>query len=156
PTPVQRIVVTPSPVTMTAQDTLRLQVKALDANGAVVPNVVFRFRPSSGARFEGTVTQDGLVRSGATGTLPGTITAFIPGVSECLQVVEVKMVPAAAGRVEIVQPVKKLLVGQEVQLAGNVYSIHGEPRTDAIAWKTSTTAATVADGRLTGARPGKV
>ena len=73
PSPVQRIVISPAPATMTAQDTLRLQARALDANGRDVPGVVFRFLPSRGARFEGTVEEDGLVRSGATGTLPVTI-----------------------------------------------------------------------------------
>ncbi|MGH7471226.1 MAG: hypothetical protein ACRENP_25025 [Longimicrobiales bacterium] len=154
--PVQRIVVSPSPATMIAQDTLRLHAQALDANGRPVPDVVFRFLPSSGARFEGTVTQDGLVRSGATGTLPVTIVANLTGYAEARERVEVKMVPAAAGRIEIVQTAGKLLVGQQVQLAARVYSIHGEPRTDAVVWRTSSASASVTDGKLTGARPGRV
>lgn len=156
PSPIQRIVVTPSPATMIAQDTLRLQAQALDANGKPIPDVVFRFLPSSGARFEGTVTQDGLVRSGATGTLPVTISANLPGVASFVERVEVKMLPAAAGRVELVQPIKKLLVGQQVQLAARVYSIHGEPRSDAIVWRASSANATVAESKLTGAQPGRV
>jgi hypothetical protein len=156
PSPIQKLVVTPSPVVMTAQDTLRLQVKALDANGRQIPDVVFRFTPAgSGARFEGRVEQDGLIRSGATGTLPVAISATLPNYAPYREVVEVRMVPAAAGRIEIVQPARKLLLGQDVQLAGLVYSIHGEPRTDAIAWKSSSNAAVVSNGRLMGARPGK-
>ncbi|MEX2283668.1 MAG: hypothetical protein WEE89_14380 [Gemmatimonadota bacterium] len=154
--PIQRLVITPSPARMTAQDTLRLRVHALDANGQPVPNVVFAFQPSSGARFEGTVTQDGLVRSGATGTLPVTVTANLTGYAPVLERVEVVMVPAAPGRVEIVQPIRKLLVGQQIQLAGRVYSIHGEPRTDAITWRTSSSMATVTNGKLTAVRPGRV
>src|SRR5688572_30371219 len=154
--PIQRLVITPSPVRMTAQDTLRLRVQALDANGQPVPNVAFAFQPSSGARFEGTVTQDGLVRSGATGTLPVTVTANLTGYAPVLERVEVVMVPAVPGRVEIVQPIRKLLVGQQIQLAGRVYSIHGEPRIDAITWRTSSPMATVADGKLTAVRPGRV
>ena len=157
PSPIQKLVVTPSPVVMTAQDTLRLQVKALDANGRTIPDVVFRFTPAgSGARFEGRVEQDGLIRSGATGTLPVAISATLPNFAPFREVVEVVMVPAAAGRIELEQPARKILVGQEVWLAGNVYSIHGEPRSDVIAWKTLSTVATVANGKLTGARPGKV
>jgi hypothetical protein len=156
PSPIQRIVVTPSPATMIAQDTLRLQVQALDASGKVVPNVTFNFVASSGARFEGNVTEDGLVRSGAPGTLPVTVNASLPGVAVVRERIEVKMVPASAGRVEIVQPVKKLLVGQRVLLAGRVYSTQGEPRTDAIVWRASNGSATVTSNFLTGVRPGRV
>jgi hypothetical protein len=74
-----------------------------------VPGAVFRYVPSSGARFEGTVTQDGLVRSGATGTLPVTVTATVPGFAAARERVEVVMRPAAPGRIEIVTPVKKLV-----------------------------------------------
>jgi hypothetical protein len=154
PSPVQRIVISPAPATMTAQDTLRLQARALDANGRDVPGVVFRFLPSRGARFEGTVEEDGLVRSGATGTLPVTVTANLPGVAPVRERVEVVMLPAAPGRIEL-RPVSKLLVGQQVQLAASVYSIHGEPRADAVAWRTSSASASVAGGRLTGVRPGR-
>ena len=153
--PIQRLVITPSPLRMVAQDTLQLRVQALDANGQPVPNVVFRFLPSSGARFEGTVTQEGLVRSGATGTLPVTVTANVTGYAPVVERVEVVMVPAAAGRIEI-EPPTQLLVGQQIQLLGTVYSIHGEPRTDAINWRSSSPIATVTDGRLTAVRPGKV
>ena len=57
--PVQRIVVLPAPVRMTAQDTLRLVPQALDANGRPVTGVVFSFLPSSNARFEGTSRRTG-------------------------------------------------------------------------------------------------
>jgi hypothetical protein len=156
PSPIQRIVVTPSPATMIAQDTLRLQVQALDGNGQVVPNVTFNFVASSGARFEGSVTGDGLVRSGAPGTLPITVNANLPGVAPVRERIEVKMVPAAAGRIETIQPVKKLLVGQRVLLSGRVYSTQGEPRTDAIVWRASNGSATISTDHLTGVRPGRV
>src|SRR5687767_2326916 len=83
PSPVKRIVVS-SPTTMIAQDTLRLRARALDANGREVPDVVFRYLPSSGARFEGRVSQDGLITSGATGTLPITISATVAGTEPVL------------------------------------------------------------------------
>ena len=134
PSPVKRLVISPSPLQMVAQDTLRLRVQALDANGQPVPNVVLNFLPSSGARFEGRVTPDGLVQSGATGTLPVTVTANVTGYAPVVERVEVVMVPAAAGRIEI-EPPARLLVGQQIQLLGRVYSIHGEPRTDAINWR---------------------
>src|SRR5688572_2031668 len=89
PSPIARIVISPAAATMTAQDTMRLSAQALDANGRPVPGVVFRYIPSGGARFEGTVTEDGLVRSGATGTLPITVTANLPGVAPVRERVEI-------------------------------------------------------------------
>jgi len=137
PSPVKRIIVSPSPATMTAQDTLRLTARAVDANGRDVPDVVFRYLASSGARFEGRVAQDGLITSGATGTLPVTVSATLPGVAPVIELIEVVMVPAAAGRIEIVNAPKKLVGGQKVRLNARVYSIHGEPRTDAVTWTVS-------------------
>jgi hypothetical protein len=155
PSPIKRLVITPSPARMTSQDTMRLQVQALDADGRPVPGVVFQFLPSSGARFEGRVSADGLVTSGATGTLPVTVTATVPGTAPVLQKVEIVMLPAAAGRIDA-QPIQKLVVGQTVQLSGQVYSIHGEPRTDEISWRSSSAGATIADGKLTAVRAGRV
>ena len=156
PSPIARIVITPAPAIMTAQDTLRLSAQALDASGRPVPGVVFRYIPSGGARFEGTVTEDGLVRSGATGTLPITVTANLPGVAPARERIEVAMLPAAAARIELVKPVAKLMVGQWVPLGARVYSIHGEPRTDAVQWSASAANVSIRDGRLTALRPGKV
>jgi len=155
PSPVQRIVVSPSPAVMISQDTLRLTAQALDASGRVVPGVVFRYLPSSGARFEGRVTEDGLVQSGATGTLPITVSATLPGVAPVLERVEVVMRPAAAGRIELVKVPTKVVVGQEVPLAARVYSIHGEPRADGIAWRAASTNVTIGEGKLTAVRPGR-
>lgn len=155
PSPARRIVIAPSPATMIAQDTLRLRVQALDASGDEVPNVTFRFVPSSGARFEGTVTEDGLVRSGATGTLPITVIANLRDMAPVTERIEVVMVPAAPGRIELVEPVRKLLVGQQVQLTARVYSIHGDPRDDAITWRASSSNVTIADGWVKGVRPGR-
>jgi hypothetical protein len=154
--PVKRLVVTPSPATMVAQDTLRLTVRALDANGRDVPDVVIRYQAGGSARFEGRVSQDGLIQSGATGKLPITVSANLTGFAPVIEQIEVTMVPAAPGRIEVVQPVKKLLVGQQVPLTARVWSIHGEPRTNVVSWRASSANATVADGRLTGARPGRV
>ena len=90
------------------------------------------------------------MRSGATGTLPVRVTASLTGLrANGRDTVEVVMLPAAAARIELVQPVSKLLVGQQVQLAGRVYSIHGEPRNNAIVWRASSPSATIVDGKLT-------
>src|SRR5690606_26457224 len=66
PSPIARLQVTPAAPVVDAQDTLRLSAQALDAHGQPVPGARVRFVPAGG-RFEGDVTEDGLVRSGSTG-----------------------------------------------------------------------------------------
>jgi hypothetical protein len=156
PSPIQRIVVTPANPTVHAQDTLRLSARALDAAGEAVPNARIRFVPAGG-RFEGIVEEDGLVRSGATGTLPVTVVATVPGTAPVLERVEVAMVPGPAARIELERALPKLVVGQRVQVLGTVLSGHGDRRDDRISWRSS--AATVArigaDGLLTAVAPGR-
>src|SRR5262245_1746623 len=91
--PIARIEVSPANPTMVAQDTLRITARALDASGAPVPNVRYRFTGSSGARFEARVDSTGLVRSGSTGTIPVTVVALVPGTRPVTRVVDVRMVP---------------------------------------------------------------
>jgi hypothetical protein len=155
--PIDRIAVTPANPSMNAQDTLRLHAQALDAAGNVVPGARLRFVPSSGARFEGTVEESGLVRSTATGTLPVTIIATVPGTAPVTQRVEVAMVPGPAARIAIGRAVDRLVVGQRVLLEATSLSALGDRRDDRIAWRSS--AAAVArvgpDGLLTAVAPGR-
>jgi hypothetical protein len=95
--PIARVEVTPANPTVTAQDTLRLRARALDAAGRPVPNASFRF-VAAGGRFEGAVEADGLVRSGSTGVLPVTVVATVPGARPVLERVEVRMVPGPPHR----------------------------------------------------------
>src|SRR5690606_37376031 len=76
--PVARIEVTPASPSVAAQDTVRLSARALDAAGRPVENATIRF-VAAGARFEGTVAEDGLITSGAPGRLPVTVIATVPG-----------------------------------------------------------------------------
>ena len=110
--PIARLEVTPTNPTMIAQDTLRLTARAFDASGAVVPDVRYRFVPSSSARFEGRVDSAGLVRSGSTGTIPVTVIALVPGTRPVTRVVEVRMLPGPAARIAIDAAPPKLVIGQ--------------------------------------------
>ena len=67
PSPIAKLAITPgSKVTMTAGDTLRLRVAALDAAGKPVENVTYKYFPAGGY-FEGKVDSTGLISSGSTG-----------------------------------------------------------------------------------------
>jgi hypothetical protein len=155
PSPVARIEVTPANPTVFAQDTLRLRARALDANGNVVPNAVIRFA-GAGARFEGSVSDSGLITSGATGRLPVTVLATVPGTAPKTQRVEIAMVPGPAARIAFTKAPTRLVPGQRVHLKGTAYSRHNDARADRLTWRSSAPqVATVgADGMLTAVAPG--
>ncbi|MEX0907761.1 MAG: Ig-like domain-containing protein [Gemmatimonadota bacterium] len=136
PSPIARVVVSPAELTMTAQDTMRLTARALDASGAPVAGALIRF-VGAGARFEGTVREDGLITSGATGTLPVTVVASVPGTEPVIERVEVKMVPGPASSIVIERAREKLIAGQNVHLGATSYSMHGDERDDRISWRSS-------------------
>jgi hypothetical protein len=105
-TPIARLeVVQPHDLTMAAGDTLRLRIRALDADGRPVPNATFRY-VAAGGRFEGSVAADGLVHSGSTGTIPVTVIASVPGARAVMERVEVRMIHGPATRVELENPVE--------------------------------------------------
>jgi hypothetical protein len=156
PSPIDRVVVSPANPTVQAQDTLRLSARAIDADGRDVPNARIRFVPAGG-RFEGYVEEDGLVRSGATGTLPVTIVATVPGTAPVLERVDVAMVPGPAASIELERALPKLVAGQRVQLLGTVLSADGDRRADRITWRSSApaVAAISAEGLLGAVAPGR-
>jgi len=157
PSPIARLAVSPANPTMVAQDTLRLTAQAFDAAGALVPNVRYRFVQSSGARFEGRVDTTGLVRSGSTGTIPVTVVALVPGTRPVTHVVEIRMVPGPAARVDIDAAPPRLVTGQQVVLTGTAYSAAGDRRDDRISWRSSApnVSRVSSDGRLTAVAAGR-
>jgi|CXWL01.1.fsa_nt_gi hypothetical protein len=158
PSPIARIEVTPANPSMTPRDTLRLWARALDAAGREVPNVTVRFVLASGARFEGRVTPDGLVSSGATGRLPISVIASVPGTTPVTERIEVPMLPGAPARVVIDKAPNRLAVGQRVGLTATAFSKDNDPRTGhRFVWSSlNPTVARVNDaGVVTAVGPGK-
>src|SRR5688500_5802177 len=100
PSPIARLVVTPANPVVIAQDTIRLSASAFDAQGNRIENALIRFVPAGG-QFEGRVEESGLVRSGATGTLPVSLIASLPGTAPVVLRIEVKMVPGPAARLDV-------------------------------------------------------
>jgi hypothetical protein len=156
PSPVARLVITPSNPTMAAQDTLRLRAEALDASGKPVPNARIRFL-ASGGRFEGSVDSTGLVRSGSTGTLPVTVAAIVPGARPVIEVVPVRMVPGPAVRVTVTGLPARLVAGQQIHAIATSYSAAGDERNERIVWRSSApSVATVsAAGIVNAVAPGR-
>ena len=153
--PVARVVVTPAKPQMTAGDTLRLRAQALDASGQPVPNARIRYQADGGA-FEAEVDSVGLVRSGATGTIPVVVVATVPGTRPVVTRVDVRMVPGPVARIVPSHAALRLAVGQEFHLTAKAFSQTNDERQDAISWRSS--AATVdidASGMVRGVRAGR-
>jgi hypothetical protein len=139
PSRIARIVVSPVQKIVAAGETLQLSAEARDANNNVIPGVTFRWN-ASGGRFEGTISQSGLVTSGSTGTLPGAVVGIIPGEQPKVERFEVKMVAGPAARIAITPAPSKLVPGQRIRLTGEVYSKLDDRRTDKVMWKSSNAA----------------
>jgi hypothetical protein len=157
PSPIARLVVTPAQREVEAGDTLRLRAQALDASGRAVENATIRF-VQAGARFEGIVDTTGLVTAGATGILPVTVVALVPGVKPVVERVEVRMVPGPAERIELAPGVQKLVVGQRIRLDARSFSAAGDERKgDAFTWRSSAPAVArvSSTGLVTAIAPGR-
>ena len=131
-----KLVVTPATHSVVAGDSLRLHAQLLDAGGKPVPNASITFR-AAGAPFEGTVDSTGLVRSGATGTLPVTAIALVPGEKPVVMRFEVAMVPGPAARIDVSPKPARLLPGQRLRLEASVVSSTGDARSDKVQWSSS-------------------
>ncbi|MBK9549528.1 MAG: Ig-like domain-containing protein [Gemmatimonadetes bacterium] len=158
PSPIAKIEITPAAPSMTARDTMRLRARALDAAGREVPNVTVRFVLASGARFEGRVTTDGLVSSGATGRLPISVIASVPGTAPVTERIEVPMLPGAPARVVIDKAPNRLAIGQRVGLTATAFSKDNDPRAgDRMRWTSLNPAVARVNeaGVVTAVGPGK-
>jgi hypothetical protein len=151
PTPgtIARIAITPAAPTVVAGDTLRLRAQALDAAGRPVAGANILFQPGGGF-FEAAIDSTGLVSSGAVGTLPVVITAFVPGPGSkpVVERVAVRMVPGAAARIDVSPNVQRMLAGQRLRLDASVFSRAGDRRDDRITWTSSAPAVVRAGGGL--------
>ncbi len=157
PSPIARLEILPgTSLQMPAGDTLRLTVRALDANGQPVPDASVRFF-GAGGRFEGSVDSTGLIRSGSTGTLAISVVARVTGTKPVVERVEVHMVPGPAVRIAVAPQVTKLVAGQRMRLTATSYSQAGDERHDRFAWKSSAPAVVTVseDGVLRAVAPGR-
>jgi hypothetical protein len=137
---IARIVVTPASRSMIAGDTLRLHAEARDAQNRVIPDVTFRYRLGSFARFEGRVDSTGLVTAGSTSILPVTVTATLAGARPKFEVVEIRALPGPATSIEIEPGTARLVAGQRLRLTSRAFSAAGDKRADRVSWTTSNAA----------------
>jgi hypothetical protein len=132
-----RLVVFPATPTVNAGDTLRLSAELRDAQGNRIPDVSFRYRLGSGARFEGSVDSTGLVTASSTSVLPVTVTATRAGAAPIFEVVAVTVVPGPAARMALSPSATRLVPGQRLRASARVYSASGDRREDRVTWTSS-------------------
>ena len=154
PASVARLRITPAVRTIAVNDSLQLNVQALDGSGNVVPGAVVRFN-AQGGRFQGAVDSLGWVRAGSPGTIPIAVTAMVPGGRPVVEKIEVRITPGPAARVMLAPAVSTLIAGQRLRLRATVLTASGDARDDQVTWTTSSPSVVrVNDGVLTAVAPG--
>ena len=91
PTPVARVVLATPRTTVVVNDSVRLQARALDANGRPLPEAKIVFKSVGPAQAQ--VEEDGLVRAGSVGDVPLIATAIVPGTKPYIEHLSVRVVP---------------------------------------------------------------
>jgi hypothetical protein len=132
----QRLIISPDDLSLHPGDSILLQARLVDGEGRDVPQAQIRYQPAGG-RFEGVVRQDGTVLAGATGTIPVAVVAVRPGSPPLVEVVNVRIVPGPAARVEISHIPLRMLPGQTLRVSGEAYSAQEDRRTDQVRWGSS-------------------
>jgi hypothetical protein len=158
PSPVTRIELSPATRTITAGDSVRLTLRALDANGTVVPNAVVQVTLRGGGG-EGTVRPETLwLIASSVGKFPLALTAAVPGSRLFIDTTsaEFRGVPGPAIRIVLEPSAATILTGQSLQLLALPYSRANDRSLDPVRWRSSDPrVATVdPDGVVTGAGAG--
>src|SRR3989441_2329191 len=100
--PVARLEITPAAATVEVGQQVRLSARALDAAGQPVPHAQIEW---FAAGYEGDVDSTGLVTGSYAGVARVAAVASVPGVrGQRIEVGLVRVLPAAAARVDIVPP----------------------------------------------------
>ncbi len=158
PTPnvVARLAISPAIRQVSAGDTVRFTAQALDATGSPVAGVRVRFNMLRGEGGE--MDSAGVLITGSTGVIAATASVIIPGQRPKIERFEVRILPAAAARVEVTPQPTKLVVGQRVLLAAKSWSAQNDERRGEEFTFTSSAPRVVraaTDGMLTAVAPGR-
>jgi len=157
PSPVSRIEVSPRSHSVAAGDSIVLQARALDRNGAVV-NEARIFFTQSGGGGEGSIDSTGKVVASSVGKMPLRVTAIVPGTVPVIDSsLEIHVVPGPASRVDLDIKAAKVMVGQQLRVTAVPFSRVNDRSREAVKWSSSTKAVATVDndGVLTGVAAGR-
>jgi hypothetical protein len=158
PSPVKRIEVRPAARTIPAGDSVQLVLRALDANGAVVPGAVLWVK-MLGGEGEGTVRPESLwLVASSVGKFPLALSAVVPGSLPFVDStsVEFDAVAGPAVRVELAPKAATIVVGQSLRPIALSYSKANDRTADPVRWRSSEPKVAAVDqaGVITGLAPG--
>ena len=152
--PVKRIEVQPAGRTITAGDSVRLTLRALDESGKPVPNAVLAVK-MLGGQGEGAMrdTTMWLVAS-SVGKFPLALIALVPGTEPFVDSTSVEFlgVPGPSVRVEVAPSAATIVPGQSLRLSAIPYSKANDRALDTVRWRSSASrvASVDHDGIITG------
>ena len=131
--PVARIVVTPRPKTVIANDTVQIRAEALDAAGRPVANARLIYLAGGAGGMDST----GRLFAPALGKIPVTISAIVPGTRVYIERFVVLAVPGPAVSVAVTPRVEKMAAGQRLRLTATSLSRVNDQRTGPYTWRSS-------------------
>lgn len=154
PSPIATVEVSPITADVQVGQELQFSARALDAAGQPVPNVHFSWFDGGG---QGRIDSTGLLTAGYRGTVLVTAVASVSGSKPVFGRAKVEVRPESAARIEVTPVAGPLLVGTRLTLTGVAYSVHNDPRDDAISFRSSNpqVVSVTPDGRLRAVAPGK-
>jgi hypothetical protein len=154
PSPVARIVVTPTHPVVEAGDTIQLKAEAFDASGARV-TYPLRFGPASDPS-RAAIDTTGQIIGANVGKAVVSVMAVAPGAKPFVHRLELLVVPPPAARVEISPQPARLVAGQRVHLTAAAFSAANDRREERIGWQSSAPGVVRVDnGMLTALAPGR-
>lgn len=153
--PIAKVEVSPATGTLEVGQTLQFSARALDAAGKPVADARIRWFDGGG---QGEIDSTGLLTAGYRGTVRVTAVASVKDSKPVVGQATVEVSPEAAARVTLAPIAGTVLVGTRLTVSGAAYSVHNDPRDDAIRFTSShpRVASITGDGRLTALAPGKV
>ena len=157
--PVSRIEVLPAGRTIVAGDSVQLVMRALDRNGAVIPEAVLYLK-MLGGQGEGTVRpENGMLVASSVGKFPLEVSAVVPGSRPFVDStsVEFRGIAGPAARLDVSPKTATILSGQSLRVNALAFSKANDRTTDPVRWRSSDAKIATVDqeGVITGASPGR-
>jgi hypothetical protein len=158
PSPIKRIEVRPATRTITAGDSVQLDVRALDANGTPVPDAVL-YAKMLGGEGEGAIRPEGFwLIASSVGKFPLAFSALVPGTLPFVDTtsVEFDAVPGPALRLDLSPSPVTIVDGQSLRLTALPFSKANDRTRDSVRWRASDPKVASVDpaGVITGSMPG--
>lgn len=155
PSPIAKVEVSPATASLQVGQKLQFSARALDAAGQPVPDVRISWFDGGG---QGDIDSTGLLTAGYRGTVLVTAVASTKDTKPVIGRATAEVAPEAAARIDLTPINGNILVGSRITIAGSAFSVHNDPRDDAISYTSSNprVATITSDGRLRALAPGKV